>query len=85
MLALFWSAFGVLLALLAFLAGYRVHLRRAELAGSRRPVLDDAAVDRIIEYGEIFIDEDDPLDLDGIDDEERRFWSESWDEPRGEW
>ena len=48
-------------------------------------MLDDAAVDRIIEYGEIFIDEDDPLDLDGIDDEERRFWSESWDEPRGEW
>ena len=56
-----------------------------EFQQGRYDCSDMTAVDRIIEYGEIFIDEDDPLDLDGIDDEERRFWSESWDEPRGEW
>ncbi len=73
MLAIFWFVFGAGLATLAILAG--VSLR----------ALDDVAIEQIIEQGEIWVDEDYPLDLDEIDDEEERFWSESWDEPQGEW
>ncbi|HSM62255.1 MAG TPA: hypothetical protein VK849_15710, partial [Longimicrobiales bacterium] len=59
-------------------------LLRFRLSGRGRrgvPTLDDAAVRSIIERGIIVTDEDEPLDLDQIDEEERRFWSEKWDEP----
>ena len=74
------------LALVALLvaAGLALRSRRREALGAR-PVLDDAAIHRIIEDGEIWVDDDEPLDLQEIDDEEERFWSESWDEPSGEW
>jgi hypothetical protein len=85
MLAIFWFVFGAGLATLAILAGVSLRARQADVIGRGRPVLDDAAIEQIIEQGEIWVDEDDPLDLDEIDDEEERFWSESWDEPQGEW
>ena len=47
-------------------------------------VIDDSAIDKIIEDGKLAIDED-VLDLDEIDGEENRFWSESWDKPTGYW
>jgi hypothetical protein len=85
MLAIFWFVFGAGLATLAILAGVSLRARQADVIGRGRPVLDDVAIEQIIEQGEIWVDEDDPLDLDEIDDEEERFWSESWDEPQGEW
>jgi hypothetical protein len=47
-------------------------------------VVDDDAVRSILERGVLVTEDDEPLDYDEIDEEERRFWSESWDEP-DEW
>jgi hypothetical protein len=82
-IAFFWFVFGAGFALLTVAAGVTVHARRRAAFG-RVPVVDDDLIERIIECGEISVD-DDPLDLDVIDDEEERFWSESWDEPSGDW
>jgi len=49
-----------------------------------RPVIDDEAVEEILQSGTIVTSEDEPLDLGDIDEEERKFWSESWNEP-DEW
>ncbi len=84
MLALFWFVFGAGFALLAVAAGVTLHVRRRE-AYRRVPVVDDDMIDWIIERGEVFVEDDEPLDLEQIDDEEERFWSESWDEPTGDW
>jgi len=83
-MAFFWFVFGVGFALLAMAAGVTVHARRRR-AYRRVPMVDDALIAHIIEHGEVRIEEDEPLDLDVIDDEEERFWSESWDEPQSEW
>lgn len=74
------------LAVLVALAGLR---RRREVSAETRrrggTDVDDEAMRRIQEEGRMgsaFEDEDEPLDLDEIDREERRFWEESsWDEP----
>ena len=84
MIEFFWFVFGAGFALLAMAAGVTLHVRRRD-AYARAPVVDDRAIDHIIEHGEIWVDDDEPLDLDVIDDEEERFWSESWDEPSGDW
>ncbi|MDX1646878.1 MAG: hypothetical protein R3304_07025 [Longimicrobiales bacterium] len=76
--------FPLTLVILLLAAGMALRSRRKEALG-RRLLLDDAAIDRIIEEGELFVEEDEPLDLEEIDDEEERFWSERWDEPSGEW
>jgi len=73
----------------AFLVGLTVAsgiLLRYRLSGRdrRTPTVDDAAVRAILETGVLVADEDEPLDLKSIDEEERRFWSEKWDEPE-EW
>lgn len=73
----------------AFLVGLTVAsgiLLRYRLSGRgrRSPTVDDAAVRTILEKGVLVTDEDEPLDLESIDEEERRFWSEKWDEPE-EW
>jgi hypothetical protein len=76
--------------LFAFLVGLmvaqgiqlRVRIRRR--LRPRRPVVDDDAVRSILERGVLVTEDDEPLDYDEIDEEERRFWSESWDEP-DEW
>jgi hypothetical protein len=45
------------------------------------PVVDDAAVKEILATGALTTDEDHPLDIEQIDEEERKFWSQNWDEP----
>jgi len=85
MYALFWLIFGIGLAVLAMAAGVSLRARRREAFGARRPVVDDAVIGQIIDRGVVWVDEDEPLDLEEVDDEEERFWSESWDEPSGEW
>ena len=62
-------------------AALRMYMRRKELFSSDVPVLDENAIQTILEIGEISTDEDEPLDLEEIDEEEERFWRESWDEP----
>jgi hypothetical protein len=47
----------------------------------RIPPVDDQAVETILSMGTLAVEDDEPLDIEEIDDEERRFWSESWDEP----
>lgn len=85
MYSLFWFIFGIGLTVLAMAAGVSLRARRREAFGVRRPVIDDDLIAQIIERGEIRVDEDEPLDLDEVDDEEERFWSERWDEPNGDW
>ena len=96
MLSVFWIAFWGGLALLAVAAGVSVHVRRRELLASSVPTVDDDAIERILTTGELpardvhpvdltlLVEDEGPLDLEEIDDEENRFWSESWDEPT-EW
>lgn len=85
MLTLFWLVFGIGLATLTLAAGATLLARRREAFGSKEPLVDDDLIEQIIERGEIYVDEDEPLDLEEIDDEEERFWSESWDEPGADW
>ena len=75
------SAF--LVALVAA-SGLRIRARLLQHRGSSTPVVDDEAVRRILQEGVLETDADAPLDLDEIENEERRFWSERWDEPE-EW
>jgi hypothetical protein len=65
---------------LALAAGLRLRARlRAHV--DRRPVLVDDDIRRIVETGVYVSDEDPPLDLDRVREEERRFWEEAeWDE-----
>lgn len=84
LLTFFWVLFWIMLAGLAVAAGFSVHARRRDALVSPPPALDDDAVRRILETGELSVDEDEPLDLAEIEEEEERFWSESWDEP-DEW
>jgi hypothetical protein len=81
MLTLFWILFWVLLTALAVAAGWSLHVRRRRLLGRSAPGLDDEAIRRILETGELFVEDDEPLNLRAIDEEEERFWSETWDEP----
>jgi len=96
MLSLFWIAFWGGLTLLAVAAGVSVHARRKDLLASSVPTVDDEAIERILSTGKLpardvhafdlplLVEDDEPLDQEEIDDEENRFWSESWDEPT-EW
>ena len=77
----FLSAF--LVALVAA-AGMRLRGRMARHRTGGTPVVDDEAVRRILEEGVFEAHLEDPLDIQEIEDEERRFWSEHWDEPE-EW
>ena len=66
-------------AILAAIAGME-GLRRVR-AGRREGgngVTDDM-IQRIVDEGRVEVDE--PLDLKAIEDEETRFWEETWDEP----
>jgi hypothetical protein len=95
MLTLFWILFWAGLAMLVIAAGVSTHVRRKEAIASTVPIVDDDAMERILATGELVVDDPDRLDLGllleqdaldpkEIDDEEERFWSESWDEPE-EW
>ena len=74
---LFWTT----ITILVMAAALRMYMRRKELFRSDVPVLDENAIQTILEIGEISTDEDEPLDLEESDEEEERFWRESWDEP----
>ena len=96
MLTLFWIIFWAGLAALVVAAGISLHVRKKEALASSVPRVDDAAIERILRTGELTVEERDGgdfplivedgerLDQGEIDDEEERFWSESWDEPT-EW
>lgn len=76
--------FALLFAFLVGLAaasGLRIRARLARWRARSSPLVDDEAVRRIVEEGVFDVAEVDRLDLDEIADEERRFWSERWDEP----
>lgn len=55
--------------------------RRRRWKRSAAPTVDDEAIRRIMNRGVLETDEEEPLDLGEIEEEERRFWSENWDEP----
>lgn len=80
MLTLFWILFWALLSALTVAAGWSVYERSRRLT-RRRLVVDDEAIRAILDTGELHVDEDEPLNLEAIDEEEERFWSETWDEP----
>lgn len=80
MVALFWIVFWAGLVVLAFAAGVSLRVRLHRHVRARIPVVDDEALDTIRNTG-ILTDDDEPLDIREIDEEERKFWSESWDEP----
>ena len=75
--ALIWG----LLAVLAVVGGVVVRRRLGTSLKNADSALDDDAVRRIVETGSLTLDEDPPLDMDEIEAEEERFWSETWDEP----
>ena len=78
---LFWFSFWGLLSLLAAAAGVRAYLRRRAALAALRTRIDDAAIRSIVETGSLSDDVGEPLDLDEIEAQEERFWSETWDEP----
>ena len=79
-LELFWVGCGSGLGAIVISSRGRLCLRQSRKFEEKAQILDDQAVDRIIRQGMISTDEY-VLDLDAIDDEEERFWSETWDEP----
>ena len=84
MFSLFWILFWGGLTGLVFVAGLSLRTRLRERLAAREPRGDGEAVRAILETGRLVTDEDEPLDWKEIEEEERRFWSESWDEP-DEW
>jgi hypothetical protein len=84
MVPLFWFGFWAGLAVLAFAAGVSLRTKLRDHISATLPVIDDAAVEEILRSGIVTTSEDEPLDLGDIDEEEQKFWSESWDEP-DEW
>ena len=81
MVALFWIVFWAGLVVLAFAAGISLRVRLREHVRPRIPVVDDDALEEILTTGTLSDADDEPLDIEDIDEEERKFWSESWDEP----
>jgi len=84
MFSFFWVLFWGGLTLLVFVAGISLRSRLRERLSADEPRVDDDALRSILETGRLVTDEDEPLDWQEIEEEERRFWSESWDEP-DEW
>lgn len=79
------AVFSAFLVGLAVASGIRLRVRlRKRLGRTRPPRVDDRALRTILDRGVLTTEEDEPLDYDEIDEEERRFWSEPWDEPE-EW
>jgi hypothetical protein len=78
---MFWL--GIILGFLAALAGIRYVMRLRETVGSASATLTDEQIRRIEDEGWIAVgaEDEEPLDLDDIAQEEERFWTESWDEP----
>lgn len=81
MLTLFWLVFWAGLTVLAVTAGVSLRMRLRDRVGKSMPIVNDAAVEEILATGALITDEDSPLDIEKIDDEEHKFWSQTWDEP----
>jgi hypothetical protein len=65
---------------MVIIAGILRAKRRNELFGATMPRLTDAQIRQMEERG--WVDVEEPLDYEEIDDEQARFWEESkWDEP----
>jgi hypothetical protein len=70
-----WTIIAVL-AIIGGLIGLR-RMRGARMAADSN--LTDEMIRAIEERGRVEVDE--PLDFEAIEDEESRFWEETWDEP----
>jgi hypothetical protein len=71
--------FAILLLILALSAGLLYHVRRQRVSSLFAQSLTDDMVRQIEENG--YIDVDEPLDLQEIQDEEERFWEEApWED-----
>jgi hypothetical protein len=70
-----WTIIAVL-AIIGGLIGLR-RMRGARMADDSN--LTDEMIRAIEERGRVEVDE--PLDFEAIEDEESRFWEETWDEP----
>lgn len=75
-LVLVWFGLG----LLAAVAWYSVRSRLRASMRSQTVEVDDEAIAQILEEGVLATDEDDPLDLEYIRQEEENFWKKTWDE-----
>lgn len=73
---LVWAGLGVLAAV----AWYSVRARLRRSLRTRAVEVDDEAIAQILEDGVLATDEDDPLDLEHIREEEENFWKKPWDE-----
>jgi hypothetical protein len=74
---LFGSVFGIL----AMVAGL-LWLFHRRTPWTRGAGLSDAMISRIERTGRLNVEEEEPLDLKEIHEEEKRFWEEEpWDEP----
>ena len=84
MLTLFWLIFWAGLTVLVVTAGVNFRVQLRDRVEKNRPSVDDAAIEEILATGALTTDEDSPLNIEQIDDEEQKFWSQTWDEP-DEW
>ena len=84
MLTLFWLIFWAGLTVLEVTAGVSLRMQLRNRVEKNRPSVDDAAIEEILATGALTTDEDSPLNIEQIDDEEQKFWSQTWDEP-DEW
>ena len=84
MLTLFWLIFWAGLTVLVVTAGVSLRMQLRSRGEKNRPSVDDAAIEEILATGALTTDEDSPLNIEQIDDEEQKFWSQTWDEP-DEW
>lgn len=71
---LFW----ILLAVLAAIGGL-IGVERVRAARRSHPHITDDMVRRVEEDGELWVEDDEPLDLESIREEEERFFDD-WDE-----
>jgi len=70
-----------LLVGLAVTSGVLLRRRLRRQRGGAGPSVDDEAIQAILRRGVLVTEEEEPLDLGEIEEEERRFWLENWDEP----
>jgi hypothetical protein len=71
-----WVALAILIVLVAI---PRIRARRERRP--RHPVVDDAAIERILRHGTLSSGDDEPLDEQEIARAEQEFWEQSWDDP----
>jgi hypothetical protein len=69
------------LAALVLAAGLISRRRLNRLRGRGRAGITDEQLRRIEEHGQLEIPEDEETDWHAVEEEHRRFWEESWDEP----